>query len=281
MKKIYLFFLLCALSISTYSQDSPDVNHDGKVNSADVVSVYNAIINGWTAPSNNEFTVNGVSFKMIKVEGGTFNMGATSEQQNFDYDEKPVHSVILSNYMIGETEVTQELWQAVMGNNPSYFKGANMPVEKVSWDDCQTFITKLNQLTGKKFRLPTEAEWEYAARGGNKSKGYQYSGSNNIGDVAWYWDNSNKTTHPVKTKQPNELGIYDMSGNVSEWCQDWYGGYSSSSQTNPKGPDSGDDRVNRGGGWDYSARGCRSASRFYYSPDYRDNDFGLRLALSE
>ncbi len=161
-------------------------------------------------------------------------------------DEKPAHSVTLGDYYIGKFEVTQELWEAVMGSNPSYFKGSNLPVEQVSWDDCQTFIRKLNSLTGKNFRLPTEAEWEYTARGGNRSKGYKYSGSNNISDVAWYWENSgdrvlsgewdydkiknnNCRTHPVGMKSPNELGIYDMSGNVYEWCQDWYGSYSSAS----------------------------------------------------
>ncbi len=208
-------------------------------------------------------------------------MGATSEQQNPSDDEKPIHSVTLSNYMIGETEVTQELWQAVMGNNPSDRKGADRPVECVSWNDCQTFITILNQLTGKKFRLPTEAEWEYAARGGKQSKGYQYSGSNNLIDVAWYLDNSNSTTQSVKTKQPNELGIYDMSGNVYEWCQDWYGSYNSSTQTNPTGPNSGSKRVNRGGCYYDYARYCRSAYRDYGNPDFRINCLGVRLALSE
>ena len=229
------------------------------------------------------FTVNGVSFTMIAVEGGTFQMGATSEQGNDALDsEKPVHSVTLSDYYIGETEVTQELWTAVMGSNPSYFSGyPQRPVEKVSWNDCQEFITKLNQLTGKNFRLPTEAEWEYAARGGNKSKGYKYSGSNTIGDVAWYTDNSGSETHDVKTKQANELGIYDMSGNVWEWCQDWYGDYSSSSQTNPTGPSSGSYRVYRGGSWFSSARYCRVSIRNYYFPDFSDFNLGLRLSLSQ
>lgn len=276
-----MLLALCFAVFSAKAQNPGDVNKDGIVNSADVVMVYNIITNGWSGPSDNEFTVNGVSFKMIPVEGGTFQMGATSEQQEPYDDEKPVHQVSLSSYMIGETEVTQELWQAVMGNNPSYFKGANMPVEQVSWDDCQTFITILNQLTGKKFRLPTEAEWEYAARGGKQSKGYQYSGSNNLDDVAWYWDNSNGTTHPVKTKQPNELGIYDMSGNVYEWCQDWYGSYNSSTQTNPTGPNSGSSRVNRGGSWNGIARGCRSAYRNRHNPSSRFNGLGVRLALSE
>lgn len=170
--------------------------------------------------STRTFTVNGVSFKMVAVDGGTFTMGATSEQQNPFGSEKTVHDVTLSDYYIGETEVTQALWQAVMGNNPSYNSGSNNPVEEVSYDDCITFINKLNSLlsgqlpSGRKFRLPTEAEWEFAARGGNRSRGNQYSGSNSLGSVAWYDDNSNSQTHPVKQKQANELGLYDMSGNV-------------------------------------------------------------------
>ena len=231
---------------------------------------------------NQTITINGVSFTMIKVEGGTFQMGATSEQGNDAYSaEKPVHSVTLSDYYIGETEVTQELWEAVMGSNPSYFDGnLQRPVETVSWNDCQEFITKLNQLTGKNFRLPTEAEWEYAARGGNKSKGYKYSGSNTIDNVAWCDDdNSNSRTHDVKTKSPNELGIYDMSGNVYEWCQDWYGNYSSGSQTNPKGPSSGSGRVMRGGSWHYYAQICRVSYRSSHYHNFRDSIIGFRLAL--
>ena len=229
---------------------------------------------------NKEYTINGVRFKMIAVAGGTFTMGATSEQQNYDNDEKQTHTVTLSDYYIGETEVTQELWVAVMGSNPSWFTG-NMqrPVEYVSWDDCQTFIRKLNELTGANFRLPTEAEWEFAARGGRNSRGYQYSGSSNLGDVAWYRDNSSSTTHPVKTKSPNELGIYDMSGNVYEWCQDWKGPYSSSSQTNPTGPSTGSGRVNRGGSWYNVACYCRSANRNCNPPNNRYYSLGLRLAL--
>lgn len=227
---------------------------------------------------NQTITVNGVSFTMVAVEGGTFQMGATSEQGSDAYsDEKPVHSVTLSDYYIGETEVTQELWQAVMGNNPSTFSGSQRPVETVSWNDCQKFITKLNRLTGKNFRLPTEAEWEYAARGGNKSKGYKYSGSNTIGNVAWYEYNSNSRTHDVKTKTPNELGIYDMSGNVWEWCQDWFGSYSSGSQTNPTGPSSGSYRVLRGGCWNGDAKGCRVSYRSSNSPGRRNSNYGFRV----
>ncbi len=231
--------------------------------------------------SNQTFTVAGVSFTMVFVEGGTFTMGATSEQgDDADDDEKPTHSVTLSDYYIGETEVTQALWKAVMGSNPSYFKGDNLPVENVSYDDVKTFTTKLNQKTGKTFRLPTEAEWEYAARGGGKSKGYKYSGSNNIDDVAWYEGNSNNKTHPAKTKRPNELGIYDMSGNVWEWCSDKYGAYSSSSQTNPTGPSLGFYRVYRGGSWGYFAWYCRASNRNYDFLSYLNIILGFRLALA-
>ncbi len=226
------------------------------------------------------YEVNGVQFTMIPVDGGTFQMGATEEQGSEAYsDEKPVHSVTLSSYMIGETEVTQALWQAVMGRNPSNWKGDNLPVEQVSWKDCQKFIEKLNKLTGEHFRLPTEAEWEFAARGGNRSSHTKYSGSNSIGDVAWYTDNSGNKTCEVKGKQPNELGLYDMSGNVWEWCQDRYGDYSSSAQTNPVGPASGSNRVYRGGSWDDDARYCRVSDRSSLSPFYRSFTLGLRLAL--
>ena len=232
--------------------------------------------------SYKTFTVNGVSFDMARVEAGTFTMGATSEQQNPDSDEKPAHQVTLTNnYYLGKTEVTQALWKAVMGSNPSNFKGDNKPVEQVSWNDCQTFISKLNAATGKNFRLPTEAEWEFAARGGNNSRHYQYSGSNNLLDVAWYIDNSSNTTHDVASKQANELGLYDMSGNVWEWCSDWYGSYSSNHQYDPAGPTSGSSRVLRGGSWHIIARCCRSSYRSGSNPDDGSDDSGLRLALSE
>ena len=225
--------------------------------------------------SDKVFTVNGVSFNMIYVEGGTFKMGSTTG----DSDESPIHNVTLSNYSIGQTEVTQELWTAVMGSNPSHFLGDKLPVEQVSWDDCQTFIRKLNLMTGENFRLLTEAEWEYAAHGGNKSHGYKYAGSNTIGDVAWYNSNSGDKTHEVATKQPNELGLYDMSGNVYEWCQDWYGDYSNSSQTNPTGTSTGSRRVIHGGSWFNDAEYCRSSNRNDGGPTRRDDILGLRLAL--
>ena len=231
------------------------------------------------------FTANGVSFRMVSVEGGTFTMGATSEQgSDARDDEKPTHSVTLSSYYMGETEVTQALWQAVMGSNPSGFSGSDLPVERVSWNDCQTFINKLNQLlagqlNGRQFALPTEAQWEYAARGGKQSRGYKYSGSNTLGDVAWYGNNSSSTTYAVGTKQANELGLYDMSGNVYEWCQDWEGSYNSSAQTDPTGPSTGSSRAFRGGSWYDSAGPCRVSSRNDYTPDFSYLNLGLRLSL--
>ena len=231
-----------------------------------------------------EFNVKGVRFVMVPVEGGTFTMGATAEQGSDAYDwEKPAHKVTLSSYYIGQTEVTQELWTAVMGSNPSWFKGegASLPVEQVSWKDCQKFIKKLNAITGRRFRLPTEAEWEFAARGGNKSRGYKYSGGNDIGSVAWYDGNSGDKTHAVATKAANELGIYDMSGNVYEWCQDRYERYRKGAQTNPTGAVSGSIRVCRGGSWGIYARCCRSVNRISFCPSDSGGYLGLRLVLSE
>jgi formylglycine-generating enzyme required for sulfatase activity len=219
--------------------------------------------------------------EMVAVEGGTFTMGCTAEQGSdcFDY-EKPSHSVTVSSFCIGKYEVTQAQWVSVMGSNPSYFKGDDLPVEQVSWDDVQAFITKLNTQTGKQYRLPTEAEWEYAARGGAQSKGYKYSGSSDVGAVAWYSSNSGSATHAVGGKQENELGIHDMSGNVWEWCSDWYGEYSSSPLTDPTGPTSGSYRVGRGGHWNNAAAYCRVAYRDYISPSNRSSYFGFRLACS-
>lgn len=219
---------------------------------------------------------------MIYVEGGTFVMGTgdpsmLGQKDVFDHLSSRLlrHEVTLSSYAIGKYEVTQALWIAVMGSNPSQFKGDDLPVESVSWDDCQEFLKRLNEITGKNFRLPTEAEWKFAARGGKKSKGYKYSGSDNIDDVAWYSDNSNTRTHPVGTKKPNELGLYDMSGNVSEWCQDQYGDYCSSLQTFIS------IRAGRGGCWFNDAKDCRSSSSLVHTPNYSYIDLGFRLALSE
>ena len=234
------------------------------------------------------FTVNGVSFQMIAVEGGTFTMGVDSimvENGVAEADELPAHEVTLEPYSIGQTEVTQELWQAVMGTNPSSFTGdLNRPVEQVSWSDCQTFIARLNAITGKNFRLPTEAEWEFAARGGNKGRGTLYSGSDNLEDVAWYYTNSyivgpespDYGTHAVGTKHSNELGIYDMSGNVHEWCVDEYAPYSG--VDSESGASLGRNVI-RGGCWFIIARFCRVSFRYYSTPDYRSYNLGLRLSL--
>ncbi len=219
---------------------------------------------------------------MVLVEGGTFTMGAADNQmKDAESDEKHTFQVTLSNFYICKYEVTQELWSLVMDVNPSHFKGAHLPVEDVTWHDCQTFIQKLNELTGKEFRMPTEAEWEYAARGGKLSKGYKYAGSNSINDVAWYNGNSGNSTHDVGEKQPNELGLYDMSGNVYEWCQDWKAPYPRTPQTNPAGAEEGTNRVNRGGRWCGSARACRTSDRSMSAPDYHFYHLGMRLAITD
>ncbi len=247
--------------------------------------------NEWTLHELNNLIikVNGVSFVMVPVMGGTFTMGATAEQTGVYSDEKPAHQVTLSSYYIGQTEVTQALWQAVTGYSPtsdgmSWYSykglGDNYPAYYISYNDVQSFITKLNSLTGRTFRMPTEAEWEYAARGGSKHKGYLYSGDNLFDDVAWCTNNSWSQSHPVAQKAANELGIYDMSGNVWEWCSDWYGAYTSSSQTNPTGPSSGSCRVLRGGGWDSEIKSCRVASRGLSTPSPGGIYSGVRLALS-
>ena len=265
-----------------------DVNGDNEVNIADVNAIVDIILgDGTSIPSGFEtITVNGVSFNMVKVEGGTFTMGAGDDDTEATEWERPAHMVTLSSFYIGQTEVTQALWQAVMGANPSWYssrkgfeENLRRPVECVSWDDCMTFIETLNQMTGKQFRLPTEAEWEYAARGGNKSQGYRYSGSNTIGDVTWYYENSNDIMHPVATKSPNELGLFDMSGNVWEWCQDWLGEYSGSAQANPTGPISGTVRLMRGGSSSFDAIDCRVSNRDAYNPLEAIYDLGLRLVL--
>lgn len=236
------------------------------------------------AEDKKVFSVKGVSFAMIRVEGGTFTMGATSEQGKDAFsDEIPTHQVTLSDYYIGQTEVTQGLWEAVMEINPALSQsGDNYPVENVSWEDCQNFVNKLNsllssQLGGMRFALPTEAQWEYAARGGKKSNGYKYSGSNTLGNVAWYHNNCSNATHPVGTKSANELGIYDMSGNVCEWCQDGYGSYVSRSRTDPTVASSGTTNVIRGGCWYSVERRCRVSSRNFNSRTFPSLFYGLRL----
>lgn len=278
---------------STVESQQTSVNQSSIQNQISSVSTSNASSSNnsgysssssYTASVSNTISVpvkDGISIEMVKVEAGTFMMGGTSEMKDPFVNEKPVHQVTLTkDYYIGMYEVTQALWQAVMGSNPSKFKGDNLPVECVSWMDCQEFITKLNNMTGKKFRLPTEAEWEYAARGGKWNKGYQYSGSSKISDVAWSKENSDGKPHLVGSKQMNELGLYDMAGNVSEWCYDCDAGYSSDNQINPVGI-KGINRRIRGGSWRTNARGCRSSYRNDSRQNWSFEDLGLRLALSE
>ena len=223
---------------------------------------------------------------MLLVEGGEFLMGSTDEDTDAYDREKPAHQVRLSSFYIGKFPVTQELWEIVVGKNPSSFKGSRRPVEQVSWDDAQGFIKKLNALTKRQYRLPTEAEWEYAARGGALSEGYQFAGSDKLKQVGWYDENSNSETHDVGQKYPNELGLYDMSGNVFEWCNDWCGEnyyklcHNKGLQENPQGAESAYSRVFRGGGWRYDARICRTVCRNGLGFGYVDFFVGFRLVLS-
>lgn len=301
MKKISLLFLVLLLTaLCGAAQDYPrgDVSQNGQVGIEDVSVLIDYLLSGeWPEdePATQTYTVNGVSFKMIYVEGGTFMMGATEEQvDDAEYNEVPVHQVTVSSFNISQTQVTQELWLAVMGNNPSYFRSPtvtenlNRPVEQVTWNDCQEFIVKLNELTGLNFRMLTEAEWEFAARGGNKSHGYKYSGSDDIDEVAWIYSNIPPNPgqngrgygpEPVATKKPNELGIYDMSGNVVEWVQDRNGSYTSEPQIDPTGSETGMSRMARGGSWRNGPGDCRVSYRFSQSPNWYFYDMGLRLAL--
>ena len=283
----------CVAGVANAWITDSDFNDEGQLNSAETVVAMEADNCGESdvaqaavespsssaslsgASSNKKtYTVKGVSFTMLRVDGGTFQMGSNDGE----YDEKPVHSVTLNSYQIGQTEVTQALWKAVMGNNPSWFKGDDLPVERVSWNDCQDFIAKLNQMTGEAFRLPTEAEWEFAAKGGNKGNGATYSGSDNLYDVAWYASNSSSKTHAVGTKAPNELGIYDMSGNVQEWCHDRYVSYANEERAKTAGQASGSGRVYRGGSWLDNAMFCRTANRSLNAPSFTHSNLGLRLA---
>lgn len=252
---------------------------------------------GLHAQQLTEYRVGDVTFNMVTVQGGTFTMGATPEQDTPYHDEFPSHYVTLHDFAIGQTEVTQQLWVAVMGTNPSEHVGPTLPVDRVSWIDCQRFIHRLDSITGLSFRLPTEAEWEFAARGGNAATQTQFAGSNELREVAWYYNNSGDNfltstnwnfqqqldnhcgTHPVATSRPNELGIYDMSGNLWEWCQDWYINYQPGDAVNPSGPKDGLRRVARGGSWAHISRYCRVSRRTSYNPSQALNVNGLRLAL--
>lgn len=257
-----------------------DVDENGYISIDDVVLLIDMLLNGGTPTHFIEiYAVNGVLFTMVRVPAGSFMMGATEEQgSEANSWEKPVHEVTLSNaYLIGETEVTQELWLAVMGTNPSKHEGnLQKPVENVSWLDCQEFISRLNELSGLSFRLPTEAEWEYAARGANRSHGYKYAGSDDVADVG---NVLNTTTLPVGSLQPNELNLYDMSGNVDEWVWDFFGYYTSEPQTDPKGPEEGSEHMYRGGSWYGGANVARVSYRFFRASTFQRGTMGLRLAL--
>lgn len=258
-------------AIEKYASNLADLT----ANTAYFVRAYatNAIGTGYG--DEIEFMTNDlISMEMVNVNEGTFQMGSSSGNSN----EKPIHSVTLSGYTIGKYEVTQAQWVKIMGNNPSHMKGDNLPVETVAWNDIQLFITKLNEQTNKKYRLPTEAEWEFAARGGNLSEGYIYSGSNSIGDIAEYAGNNDTSIKPVGGKQGNELGIYDMTGNVYELCNDNYELYGSASVTNPTGPSSGDKRSLRGGSCFDLKSECRITCRYQIPQTAKAHYIGFRLA---
>ena len=279
-----LIDILLGVDNPSYSLENADCDLDDEVTINDVTVLADALLENTPLPDKNErvFTVNGVTFKMRKVKGGTFTMGATEEadSDHQTFIASPEHQVTLSNYCIGQTEVTQELWQAVMGSNPSYgTTNPQYPVNNVCWLDCDTFIMKLNALTGRQFRLPTEAEWEFAAHGGTKSKGYVYAGSDDLDEIAWILTNSDNTCHPVATKKANELGLYDMNGNIEEWCNDWYSLYTEDPVVNPTGPETGLSRMHRGGRWSGGEKYCRLSRRDGFHAGVVRNYMGLRLAL--
>ena len=295
MKKLFPKLLfVCALlaALVSFTEGTEygrgDVNQDGKVTIDDVTCLINYLLTDkWPEKPNlpydsKSFYFNGVGFVMLHVEGGTFMMGATEEQiEGASENEYPAHEVTVSSFYICQIEVTRQLWLEMMGTTPGNFS-SNLcrPVTQVSWDDCQAFVTKISQRTGLNFRLPTEAEWEYAARGGLLSHGYLYAGGNDIDEVAWHGGNpSGNTSHNVAMKKDNELQLFDMSGNVREWVQDYYGPYSSEPQTNPTGPETGYYRVFRGGSFADRDEWCRVTNRLYNSPVTTSYYIGFRLAL--
>jgi len=289
---ISLILLWAACSFNLHAHDNyqaGDVNGDGVVDITDVSALIDLLLNPSQCDVQEEdgvitYTVKGVSFKMIRIERAQYEMGLSSEQSPDGYDDElPLHGVGVAEYCIGTTEVTQGLWKAVMGTNPAsdFGVGDNYPVYNVSWDDCQEFIAKLNELTGQNFRLPTEAEWEFAASGAKEfTTRTKYSGANADGllQVAWYEDNSEDKAHPVASLEPNGADLYDMSGNVMEWCQDWYGEYDTDNWRYPTGPETGEEKVVRGGGFLSHARFCRVSARFRYPTTERRQFLGLRLA---
>ena len=287
------------LSNAAEGNEAADCNGDGAVNINDVTTLINYLLSKeWPVievyePQYESFTVGSVTFRMLLVEGGTFMMGGSEDDPRARPWEFPVHEVTLSDYYIGEFEVTQALWRAVMGtsssNNPSWFTPTNgytanyqLPAESMTYTQITSFITKLNQKTGKTFRLPTESEWEYAARGGKWSKGYYYIGGDDVDAVAWTSANAGSITHVGGQKAANEIGLYDMGGNVEEWCSDyWSDAYDPAPSTNPTGPTSGTMRVIRGGSWDQAYYVCRASARHDASTGYKSAHTGIRLALSK
>ncbi len=283
----------CASSKKVAQSESGEMSTPANSDVEKTVEKVDTVVGNVPAPSavklseRSSFSVKDITFSMVKVKGGSFVMGATPEQLGeATPEEKPAHKVSLPDYWIGETEVTQALWAAVMDSCPyqielkEEMKGDSLPVSCVSWNDCQQFISKLNALTGKKFRLPTEAEWEFAARGGVESKGYKYSGSNSLTEVARYNVYASVFYYNVASYRPNELGIYDMSGSVAEWCEDWYGAYTEGEQISPKGPKTGEVRVSRGGGGTMDAPFFRVSSRDGGAPERWFYHVGLRLVTS-
>jgi formylglycine-generating enzyme required for sulfatase activity len=277
MKNTILFLLL--ILGATASQGQVLVKMSPKVEKPKAEAKTKIIYVDKSAKKTQSTSKSGIEPVMVSIQGGTFNMGSNESD-----DEKPIHSVTVSSFKMGKYEITQAQWKAIMKTNPSNFSGCdNCPVENVSYIDIQDFIEELNYKTGKKYRLPTEAEWEFAARGGNNSNNYTYSGSSTLSKIGWSSENSENRTHAVGELRPNELGLFDMTGNVWEWCSDWYDSsyYSNSPSSNPRGPSSGSNRVLRGGGWSFTASSCRVANRNYDDPTYRYNYSGFRVVLSQ
>lgn len=273
MKKL---FFICLASIMVCVSLDAQIENTGEKKSYSIETLEDVPNNSDTCLDQHPSPIfkDPILDTFILVKGGTFQMGSK--------EDGPIHTVTLCDYYIGQTEVTEAQWRAIMGTSPKNFNDCDScPVSQVSWDDIYSFILKINELRGaENYRLPTEAEWEYAARGGSRSKGYVYSGSNDIDAVAWYKKNSNYKKHPVKGKAPNELGLYDMTGNVYEWCSDWYAKYGSEPSTNPTGPNYGDQRVFRGGTWRFDAYICVVTWHYGYYPHIRDTETGFRLAKS-
>lgn len=270
---LIFYFMILSVAAQNISIDIPAINMPKRSTDKKMVK------------PKPEAVVREIISNLVPVAGGSFMMGCLPQFEEYCHDnEKPPHQVSVSDFQISRYEVTQEQWYGIMDTNPSIFSNcARCPVENVSYDEVMQFIKRLNQISGRQFDLPTEAEWEYAARGGNRSAGYQYSGSDLLEVVAWFDENSRKTPTLVGKAKPNELGLYDMSGNVWEWCSDWYRSdyYSISPHTNPTGPSGGNYRVIRGGSWDSSAIDCRVTVRRDIRPEARNAVTGFRLVLRQ